>query len=286
MASALGGKEGFTLIGVLVFCLILIPVCATLARSSRDFAHDARNDVDKFRQAFLATGIADAVATKIDSDGSLFDRLNGKSLICTLFDNEVILSLRDHDGKIDLNNAASELLIAGFEAAGLDSENAVRLQQFVEASRSNGMVPREIFGLVEKLSLKHAPFEHVEEVQDILAALDAPAIDAGAFFTVDRGTATVEETTAPQALRARLKTLANQGVVFEDNGTFDYVDILVGLRPARSGREMVVAKTYRKISPMGDVIEIRSMRLPLEWRPTSDLPRLDCVALLGFREEA
>ena len=279
-------QDGFTLVGVLVFCLILIPVCASLAQSSRNFAHAARGDVDAFRQEFLAAGIAEAIAARIGSDRSLFDRMNGKPLVCQFADYQVTASVRDHDGKIDLNNAGSELLIAGFEAAGLDNAKARLLQQYTESSRSNGSIPREISELVAKVSLKHAPFEHVDELQDVLAALDVPAIDMARFFTINRGVANIEGSTVPAELEARLRTLPNQGVVFEDNDTFDYADIVLDLRSTRTGRGISLVKTYRKVSPMGDVIEIASTQNVGGREMLSALSHASCIQLLGLQGEA
>ena len=285
MFAAIRNKEGFTLIGVLVFCMILIPLCATLAQSSRDFARGVRGDSDVFKRELLAAGIADAVAARVGSDRSLFDRLNERPLVCTLAEYEVAVSLRDHDGKIDLNNAASELLMAGFEAAGMDKATAGLMQQFVEASRSNGGVPRDISDLVAKISLKHMPFEHVDEMQDVLAAFDIPAIDLAEFFTINRGVANIEATTAARALQAKLRTLGNQGVVFESNGNFDYIDIVVNLRSTKREVASVLSRTYRKISPLGDVIEIQTENLRGRSFPSEPSPS-DCGQSLGLRGEA
>lgn len=286
MAAPADRRDGFTLIGVLVFCLILIPVCASLAQSSRNFAHAARGDVDAFRQEFLAAGIAEAIAARIGSDRSLFERMNGKWLACNFADYQVTASVRDHDGKIDLNNAGSELLIAGFEATGLNGDKARLLQQFTEASRSNGSIPREISELVAKVSLKHAPFEHVDELQDVVAALDVPAIDMARFFTISRGVANIEGSTAPAELQARLRTMSNQGVVFEDNGTFDYADVVLDLGSTRTGKAIALAKTYRKVSPIGDVIEIASMQGDGGREALPAPSPASCIQLLGLDGEA
>lgn len=278
-------KEGFTLIGVLVFCLILIPVCASLAQASRDFAHGVRDDIDVAKREFLAGGIAEAVAARLGSDKKLLDQLDDGWLTCSLSGTFVAISARDHDGKIDLNNAASELLIAGFEAMGLDHEKAGLLQQFVEASRSNGAIPREISTLIAKVSLKHAPFEHVDELQDVLSGLEIPMADLDRMFTVDTGVANVEEATAAPELRAKLSTFSSRGIVFEDNGTSDLTDVLVQVKAAADGKGVALSKTYRKISPIGDVIEIRTRRFRPEGPLLSESRQLDCIRLLGLQGE-
>ena len=84
MLARLRSKDGFTLIGVLVFCLILIPVCATLAQSSRSLARGVRGGVDAFKRELLAAGLADAVAAKVGSNRTLFDRLNERPLVARL----------------------------------------------------------------------------------------------------------------------------------------------------------------------------------------------------------
>lgn len=284
MSPEKGGRDGFTLVGVLVFCFILVPVCAVLAQSSQNFARGVRDEVDAFREELLGSGISDAVAARAGSDRALFDSLNGKWRTCNLSGYEVAVSVRDHDGKIDLNNAGSELLIAGFEAAGVNHEKAKLLQQFVETSRSNADTPREIMPLLEQLSLKHAPFEHVDELQDILAVLDLATFDLGAVFTVDRGFANIEQSTASEAVREKLRGLVHQGIAFPDNGSFDYVDVLVSLRSQKSGKSLGLVKSYRKVSLLGDVVEIhRARSLASTSLPIAASPE-KCSRLLGFQE--
>lgn len=286
MSDTPQGREGFTLIGVLVFCMILIPVCASLAQASRDLASDVGRDLSDAKLEFLAGGIAEAVAASLSGNSDLFDQLNGRGVICTLKETIFAMSIRDHDGKIDLNNASSELLIKGFEAAGLDNEKAKLLQQYVEASRSNGDVPRAIASLVKKISLKHAPFEHVDELQDVLAALDSPATDLDRFFTVNTGVANIEEETAAPDLRSRLATLINDGVVFRDNGGFDHLDVLVAVRSVSSSRVTAISKTFRKVSPLGDVVPVRTVRQRAEWPKSDKTSQVGCMRLLGVDGEA
>lgn len=283
MPGAPSDREGFTLIGVLVFCMILMPICASLARASRDLAYAVHRDVDDAKLEFLAGGIADAVAARLGSDRRLFDQLNGRWLTCIISGKVAALSIRDHDGKIDLNNASSELLIVGFEAAGVEHEEARLLQAFVEASRSNGTTPREISDLTSKVGLKHAPFEHVDELRDALSALGSKAGGLDRFFTVDSGVANVEQSTAAPELRARLRTLVNQDVVVEHNGSFEHVDVVVHLRSAANAEGVVLAKAFRRISAAGDVLQIRFTRLRSKW-PLPDEPRRpDCIRLLALQ---
>jgi hypothetical protein len=278
-------REGFTLIGVLVFCMILIPVCASLAQASRDLAFGVGRDLDEAKLEFLGGGVAEAIAAKLSANRNLFDQLNGRWLACSLRETAVAISVRDHDGKIDLNNASSELLIKGFEATGLDSDDARLLQRYVEASRSNVDVPRDISTLVAKVGLKHAPFEHVDELQDALAAIDEPAADLDRLFTVNTGVANVEERTAAPELRTKLATLTNKGVVFQDNGGFDHVDVAIYLRSTSNSKVTAISKTFRKISPLGDVVAIRTARPSAKWPASRERPQADCMRLLGVGGE-
>jgi hypothetical protein len=285
MSAGTRDREGFTLASVLVLCIILIPVCASLAQASRNLAVVSSRDLTEAKLEFLAGGIADTLAWTLTSNRNLFDQLNGRWATCTLGETLVAISIRDHDGTIDLNNASSELLIEGFRAAGLQDEMARLLQQYVEASRSNGQVPRAISALTAKVSLKRAPFEHVDELKDVLAALDSPAIELDPLFTVETGVAGVETATATPALRARLSGRTDRGVLLGDNGGFDHIDVVLYLR-SRSGEKPVgLSKTYRKISSIGDVVTMRRKRLRAEWPPTDEHPQSGCLGFLGVEGE-
>lgn len=283
-------NEGFFLVGVLVFCFILIPVIATFAQTSRTAASatDAANEGYKIE--FLAAGLTEAFASRLGTDRNFLRQFADYDSISCQFQNLAIrFRLQDHDGKIDLNDASSALLIAGFKAAGVSDQQAQILQQFVEASRSNNsLAPEAAEALSSLASLKHAPFERVEEVNDAIEALKLAPIDLQPFFTIYRRAGDVEYNTAAKSLRDIIDATPQiKDQVSPDNGSFSYLDIVVdAARP--NGIRYALLKTYVRLTEQGDVREVASKVLhgdPTE--PSAREYRTEfCGSLLGLEGDA
>lgn len=248
-------REGYSLVAVLVFCLILVPVIAAFAQSSRTLVRRAHSTFERGRLEFLAAGLADAVAFKAADDRAFYKDVARKGLLCRYDDVTAALTIEDHDGKIDINSAGGDLLRAGFRASGMNEHDAESLQQYAEAFRSGQPLPTGMRNVALLPSIKGAAFERVEEVYDAVAALGRPPVDLTNFFTVYRRSGNVEfETASPDLQRVLRNDRAMADFLAEDNGAFEFMDVDIAVRN-RSGLKTGVRKTYRG-EPGGRIGEI------------------------------
>ena len=280
-------RDGFFLVGVLVFLFILIPVIALFAQSSRAVAKSTSAADQRFRIAFLASGLAEALASRLTSDRDLVNRFRSEGAIgCVLGQRLFQFRIGDHDGKIDLNNAGSELLKAGFKAAGLSDDNAETLQQFTEAFRSNASMP-DAAQASDLPSLKHAPFERIDELNDAISALKLAPIDFGPYFTVYKRAGNLEYDSASASLKAAVDASPEiREQVATDNGSFDYIDVTVDVTQANAGR-FALMNTYMRLAAAGEVRAIASKNLSTGGAAVAlnpETPTATCGALLGIGE--
>lgn len=277
--------DGFFLVGVLAFCFILIPVIATFAQSSKAIARSASGANERFKIEFLAAGLAEALASKLTLDHDLVGSFQAAGSVDCQFQQAVFrFKIQDHDGKIDLNNADSGLLKIGFKAAGLSDEHAGLLQQYTEAFRSNSYSPDAGSALSNLPSLKHAPFERIEELNDAIAALKLAPIDFEPYFTVYKLMGNLEYETAAKPLQAIADASPEiKAQLATDNGSFDYLDVRVDVR--HNGRSYAFLDTFVRLSVAGEVREIARNDLPVEvgMPPLSSLDNsTTCESLLGL----
>lgn len=282
-----GGREGYSLVAVLVFCLILMPVIATFSQSARTTARTTHNSLARNRLEFLAAGLADAIAFKAAADRKFYRKITEKSLHCRYNGLTIVFAIEDHDGKIDINNAGGILLRAGFRAGGASKGNAEILQQYAEAYRSGQELPANLSDARSLPSLKGAAFERVEEIYDAVEALKLPPVDLTSIFTVYRKAANVELDTASASLQKELQNdPATQEFTASDNGTFEFVDIIVGVAHP-SGLKIGATKTYRGGDGGRVAVIARDYGIPddIVNRLTNSRPVTDCMRLLGLKLE-
>jgi hypothetical protein len=280
------GRDGFFLVGVLVFCFLLIPVVALLAQSSRAVALGTNSANHQLKLEFLAEGLSDLVASKLSSDPGFLARFEDGSAVGCSFDDMIFtFAMQDHDGKIDLNNAGSELLKAGFRAAGIADDKAELLQRFVEAFRSNTASTDVLRDHPNLPSLKHAPFERIEELNDIVVGLDLPPIDFEPYFTVYKRGGNLEQATAVKSLQAVLEASMDiEEQVAADNKSFDYVDVVVTASSRRPEQGYRLRKTYARLAAAGEVRGLAKSVLSLSGNPDENAGEASqtCEALLGI----
>ncbi len=86
-------------------------------------------------------------------------------------------------GLIDLNSASTPLLATGFAVLGYDGTQASRLAAGVEDYRALGSA-RPDENLSSALPLKHAPFDNIAELYDLIPDKDASSMRISEIFTV------------------------------------------------------------------------------------------------------
>ena len=283
--------DGYSLIAVLVFCFVLIPVIASFAQSSRSSARNVQATIQTAKIEFLENGLADIVASKLSFDADFSQQLaDAAAISCRIGDLLVTIDFRDHDGKVDINNANSMLLKAGFLSAGFTDERASLLQAFVEASRSGVALSDELTGRSELPTLKGAPFERVEELNDAIVALKLPLANLEPYFTVYKRSGNLEISTASARLKEVLGDASQTGDFAENNNSFEYIDVSVNASAPRLHRSYPgLSKSYRREMDQGMPREIARKYLPNDDDKAAvddDHAKADCADWMGIDRSA
>jgi general secretion pathway protein K len=127
---ALGSTRGIALISVLWIAGLLAVMAASFVSSSRTEARLARNQLENAKaQALADGGVQRAVLGLLELEPERVWRADGRIYGFALGEGEVQVSIRDEDGKIDLNEAPLELLAGLFTALGLEPEGAQALAE-------------------------------------------------------------------------------------------------------------------------------------------------------------
>jgi general secretion pathway protein K len=121
----LGSTRGIALISVLWITGLLAIMAASFVSASRTEARLARNQLENAKAEALAdAGVQRAALGLLDLDPQRAWRPDGRDYRFELGDGEVDVTIRDEDGKIDLNEAPVELLAGLFAALDLEPEAA------------------------------------------------------------------------------------------------------------------------------------------------------------------
>lgn len=161
------------------------------------------------------------------------------------------ISIQDEGGKIDLNAASDGLLQGLFLSVGLDGQEAAAMVDAIadfqdenELRRHNGAEDADYRAAGRRYGAKDAPFEMVEELQQVLGMSRSLYAQVAPALTVYSGDYGIDPRTAP-----REALLALPGV------NIDQVDALLtvratstgGLLPALVGIEDHLAPSERSV---------------------------------------
>ena len=121
----LGSTRGIALVSVLWIAGLLAIMAASFVSASRTEARLARNLLENAKAEALAdAGVHRAALGLLELDPERAWKPDGGTYRFPLGEGEVEVSIRDEDGKIDLNEASIELLTGLFAALGLEPEAA------------------------------------------------------------------------------------------------------------------------------------------------------------------
>jgi general secretion pathway protein K len=121
----LGSTRGIALISVLWITGLLAIMAASFVSASRTEARLARNLLENAKAEALAdAGVHRAALGLLELDPERVWKPDGRVYRFPLGEGEVEVSIRDEDGKIDLNEASIELLAGLFAALDLEPEAA------------------------------------------------------------------------------------------------------------------------------------------------------------------
>lgn len=197
-------NSGFGLITALMFVLLMAAVITPLAVVSRSQVLASTYSARRTAFELLAPGLSRVVyaAHSASPTTSGWRR-------CEVKDKVFYLRIQDQNGLIDLNSASSPLLTIGFQSLGQSEVDAALFAARVEAYREIGGVEKSPDSDPTFVA-KHAPFENIAELYDILTP-SGPEIDrVAAVFTIYNKTDSVTVSHSTRALREQLKLRENE----------------------------------------------------------------------------
>ncbi|MEO5326519.1 hypothetical protein PV773_24715 [Mesorhizobium sp. CC13] len=205
-------NAGFALVAVVGFLLVASAIVAPFALAAKTRLMIASNNLERERLSLIATGLVNVVASKLgDEKGSAPVAIDNLPKMCRLADLAIELQVQSHDGLIDLNAADVALLDLGLKAIGLPATEASETARSIIAFRTGSRAFSEISDSQAPPLVggpKHAPFESVSELHDVLPAGIATS-QLYEIFTVYSRSGTISRPSASRPIRDELRSSGN-----------------------------------------------------------------------------
>jgi general secretion pathway protein K len=142
---AFDSTRGIVLVSVLWIAGLLAIMAASFASTSRTEARLARNQLENAKAEALAdAGVQRAALGLLELDPQRAWQPDGRLYRFALGEGDVQVSIRDEDGKIDLNEASIELLAGLFAALDLEPEAAQTMAERVADFRDPDSDPEPL----------------------------------------------------------------------------------------------------------------------------------------------
>jgi general secretion pathway protein K len=208
MTAGAGRQRGFALLAVLWISVLLGLLAAGLLAETATETRLARNLVEGAKARALAeAGVALALQRLAGGEEAEALVPDGRAYPFAYGEGAIVVSVQDEGGKINLNQAAPDLLAALFLALGADEELARRLADAVVDWRDADAV-RGPAGAEEADYLaaglgwlpRNAPFQAIDELRLVIGMPAALAARAAPLVTVHSRSERVDPMTAPAAV--------------------------------------------------------------------------------------
>lgn len=214
------GQRGIALVAVLWGLAILSIIAAAFLADTRSQGTIARNLMENAKAQSLAdAGVYRAIAGILSIDPAIAWRADGTAYQLSLGEGEVLITITDEGGKVDLNRAQDRLLRGLFEGFGMPENDAAALidaiRDFADRDddrRPAGAEDSDYIAAGLEWGAKDAPFEAVEELQQVLG-MSRPLYDRlSPFLTVYSGRAQVNPVVAPREVLMAMPGLGEEQV--------------------------------------------------------------------------
>ncbi len=213
-------QRGIALVAVLWGLTILSIIAAAFLADTRGQSVVTRNLLENAKaQALADAGIYRAIAGILSIDPSIAWRSDGSRYQMALGEGQVVITVVDEGGKVDLNRAQDRLLSGLLQVFGVPEEQVPALIDTIRDFADRDDDPRP-FGAEDGDYLaagldwgsKDAPFESVEELQQVLG-ISRPLYDRLApFLTVYSGRAQINPVVAPREVLMAMPGLGEEQV--------------------------------------------------------------------------
>lgn len=138
----LGSNRGMALLSVLWISVLLAVIAASFVSTSRTEARLARNQLENAKaQAIADGGLQRAVLGLLEFEPERVWRADGTVYDLELGEGRVRITIRDEDGKIDINEGSVELLTGLFVALDMDDAAAQSLAERIADFRDEDSDP-------------------------------------------------------------------------------------------------------------------------------------------------
>jgi general secretion pathway protein K len=199
-------ESGFALFVVLSFLLIAAAITTPFLASARIEALVSRNVGQSTKDKILLSGILNVAAVRYFE---LYQNPQARPIrrvYCTFSSLDLILEFQDQAGLIDLNAASADVLALGLESLGVGGDILTSLVNEVVRYRSVEARAADVSSASQpRNGYKHALFEHVEELNDLMVTAGISSGTISDIFTVHSGTGTIDEAAAPDHILSAIE---------------------------------------------------------------------------------
>lgn len=232
----LAGDQGFILIAVLWLITLLALLSAGFLAATRSYLRHTANSIQSAKAEAVADAGVQLAALTLAAEGQSSRRwpVNGTEKACAIDDHSaVILRIQDASGLISINLAGERLLQALFIGLGATREAASRATDLIidyrdddNDSRPKGAEQNAYEAADRPQGPKNAPFDTIEELNQVLGLDPAMIAAATPYITVHSETAGLDPRVTLPSLTALLSRGFSQ-LLAKHTGPFTD-DILYG----------------------------------------------------------
>jgi general secretion pathway protein K len=203
----ISNTSGFALIAVIWLAGMIAALATGFAVRVKLDTILARNQLQLTEAEYIADGLTRLTAWRLARDATI--KADGTAFNCRYRNNVLArVSVQDQSGLIDLNSMPGEFFAEFFKRLGAPDANASKLAQALEDFRDGdekaadglpepAIYPKHNFGP------KNAPFQAIEEIDQLPGMTDALYRASLPYLTVFSNQAGIASKTAPAFLRAR-----------------------------------------------------------------------------------
>lgn len=199
-------EQGMALIVTLWVLTLLSLVSAAFMADSRTTSKLAWNLAENARAEALAdAGLYRAIAALLDPDPARQPRVDGVTYRWRFGGGEILISIQDEAGKIDLNKASDQLLEGLFLSVGTEAGMAKKLVQAIrdfadedQLKNADGAEDDDYRAVELMDGAKDAPFDTVPELQQVLGMNLDLYERVAPVLTVYSGRRSIDPKTAPR----------------------------------------------------------------------------------------
>jgi len=269
-------ENGFSLVAVLGFLLLVSSILLPLSISSHTRLLSAKYDLDQAQLDMILESTELAIKTQWKrgfqtSGNSEFT----KSFVCQFPDISIRAELRELGGLIDLNGANERLLAIGFQAIGITDSSASVLARSVLAYRSRNTQFQIELGVEPSGGFKNGLFETVAELHDFESLRSLSLHELQRVFTVHNRSASINYTLASADLKEALDEARRNGfdLPFMNTGTRRHRGLYIHVGARFHGKAWTSLSATLRVGTNGNI-----ERLDQKRQIMSDFPKLNVVS--------